>query len=106
MSSIYYSDAGFGGRGSFSGQSYLTQVAEATGGTLYNIGPINPVSVKPFFQQFAHDLTKTYIATFNADAGAGGREHLIRVKMSTNIPKLKLRHADNVRPGNVEAAGQ
>lgn len=107
VSSIYYSDAGFrGGRGSLSGQSYLSQVAEATGGVAYNQGPINPVSLKPYFSQFTHDLSETYIATFNADAGAGGREHLIHVKLSTSIPKLKLRTADNVRPGNLESTLQ
>jgi hypothetical protein len=106
VSSIYYSDAGFRGRGSFSGQSYLSQVGEATGGQLYNEGTINPVSLKPFFRQFGHDLSETYIASFNADAAGGGREHLLRLKMSTTTPKLKLRHAENVRPGNLEAAPQ
>ena len=103
VSSIYYSDAGFRGRGSFSGQSYLSQVAEATGGVLYNEGPINPVSLKPYFKEFVHDLSETYVATFNADAASGGHEHLVRVKMSTKIPKLKLRTAASVRPGNAEA---
>jgi hypothetical protein len=105
VSSVYYSDAGFRhGRGSFSGQSYLSQVADATGGTAYNMGPINPVSLKPYFDQFAHDLSETYIATFPADAGAGGREHLVRLKMNTSVPKLKLRYPENVRPGNLESS--
>jgi hypothetical protein len=104
VSSVYYSDAGFRGRGSFSGQSYLAQVAEATGGMEYNEGPINPVALKPYFQEFAHDLSETYVATFPADAGKGGKEHLIRLKMSTNVPKLKLRYAQNVRPGNLESS--
>ncbi len=105
--SVYYSDAGFGRRGSFSGQSYLTQVADATGGSLLNIGPINPVSLAPLFQQFGHELSETYVATFNADAGSGGKEKLVRLKVSTSVPKLKLRAADNVRPGNIEmGAGQ
>jgi hypothetical protein len=103
VSSIYYSDAGFRGRGSFSGQSYLQQVADATGGTLYNSGSINPVSITPYFKQFAHDLSETYVATFNVDPNAGGRDHLARVKMNSTIPKLKLRHADEVRPGNRES---
>ena len=104
VSSIYYRDAGFrGGRGSLSGQSYLQQVADATGGQLYNIGPIDPVSIKPYFNEFLHDISETYIATFNADAGAGGKEHLVRVKMGSTVPKLKLRHASEVRPGNLES---
>lgn len=106
VSSVYYSDAGFGGRGSFSGQSYLKQVADATGGNLYNQGTINPVALKPYFAQFVHDIAETYVATFNADAGSGGREHLVRIKVNTSVPKLKMRHADAVRPGNLEAATQ
>jgi hypothetical protein len=102
VSSIYYSDAGFRGRGSFSGQSYLQQVADATGGVLYNEGTINPVSLTPLFKQFVHDMSETYVATFNADPSAGGRDHLARLKMNSTIPKLKLRHAEAVRPGNRE----
>ncbi len=102
VSSVYYSDAGFRGRGSLSGQDYLQQVAQSTGGELYNLGPINPVSLTPYFQQFAHDISETYIATFNADASAGGREHLVRLKMGTSVPKLKLRYPTDVRPGNQE----
>jgi hypothetical protein len=37
--SIYFTDAGFrGGRGSFSGQSYLSQLAQGTGGIAFYIG--------------------------------------------------------------------
>lgn len=106
VSSVYYSDAGFRGTGSFSGQSYLSQVAEATGGKLYNLGSIDPVSLSPFFEQFAHDISETYVASFNADAGSGGKEHLARIKISTSTPKLKLRTAENVRPGNMETSNQ
>lgn len=105
VSSIYYRDAGFrGGQGSFSGQSYLEQVAEGTGGRLYNMGPIDPVSLAPLLKEFVNDVSESYIATFRADAAAGGREHLVRLKMSSTVPKLKLRHADQVRPGNTEGA--
>ncbi len=104
VSSIYYRDAGFrGGRGSLSGQSYLQQVADSTGGQLYNIGPIDPVQIKPYFNEFMHDISETYIATFDAHAAAGGKEHLVRVKMNSTVPKLKLRHAEEVRPGNLES---
>lgn len=102
--SIYYRDAGFrGGQGSFSGQGYLQQVADETGGESYYSGPMNPVSLTPYFKQFLHSISETYVATFNADAEAGGREHLLRMKLTTSTPKLKLRHPDEVRPGNLEA---
>src|SRR5258708_5724291 len=58
--SIYYSDAGFrGGRGSFSGQSYLLQVAQGTGGQAYYQGTGNPVSLVPFLKQFQNALAET-----------------------------------------------
>jgi hypothetical protein len=104
--SIYYRDSGFRGNGSasFSGQGYLQQVADATGGDSYYEGTGSPVSLAPFLKQFQHAISETYVATFNAPADAGGRDHLIRVKMSSSVPKLKLRHADEVRPGNLETA--
>lgn len=107
VSSIYYRDAGFrGGAASFSGQGYLQQVAEATGGEAYYEGSGNPVSLKPFLDQFKHSIAETYIATFEAPASGGGRQHLLHVKMNTTTPKLKLRHADDVRPGNREGTPQ
>jgi hypothetical protein len=93
--SIYFADAGFrGNRGSFSGQSYLSQVAEGTGGTAYFQGTSNPVSLIPFFSQFEKAISETYVATFDAS----GRD-LVRIKASTNLPKTHLHTAELVRPG-------
>ncbi len=104
VSSIYYRDAGFGGgRGSLSGQSYLEQVAQATGGESYYQGSFNPVSLTPFFKQFSAAISETYIATFNAPANVKGREHLLQLKVDSTVPKLKWRHPDEVRPGNQES---
>jgi len=102
--SIYYRDSGFRGvpGASLSGQSYLQQVADGTGGDSYFEGSGNPVSLTPFLKQFIHSIGETYVATFNAAAGGGGREHLVKVKMSTSTAKLKLRYPEMVRPGNVE----
>jgi hypothetical protein len=91
VSSIYYGDAGIhGGSANFSGQSYLG----------------NPVSFQPFLKQFATAISETYIATFPADPKNEGREQLVRLKVNTSLPKTKLRHADEVRPGNHEAGPQ
>jgi len=93
--SIFFSDAGFrGGRANFSGQSYLAEVAEGTGGTAYFQGTSNPVSLIPFFEQFEKSISETYVATFDA----AGRD-LVRIKASTDLPKTKLRTAQLVRPG-------
>jgi len=96
--SIYYGDAGIrGGRANFSGQSYLAQVSDATGGRAYYQGMGNPVSMQPFLEQFNHDIAETYIATFNT----GGKD-LVDLKVKTTVPHVKLRAARQVRPGNVE----
>jgi len=99
--SIYYNDAGIrGGGASFSGQSYLSQLSQATGGVNYYEGSGNPVSMAPFLDQFQRAIAGTYIATFEAPAGKNARD-LVRVKL-TSATKTKLRAPEEVRPGNVE----
>jgi hypothetical protein len=94
--SIYFSDAGIrGGQASFSGQSYLSQIAEGTGGRAYYTGTGNPVSMAPFLEQFKKAVAETYVATFDAP----GNKDLVRVKLATNLSGAKLQSADQVRPG-------
>jgi hypothetical protein len=96
--SIYYSDAGFrGNRGSFSGQSYLQQVAEGTGGVAYYQGTGNPVSLAPFLKQFQSAISETYVATFPVD----GNKKMVSLKVSTTLPKTKLNAPEQVRPGTI-----
>jgi hypothetical protein len=97
--SIYFSDAGFGrGRGSFSGQNYLAQIAEGTGGlSLYQSTGQNPVSMAPYLQQFQEAIARTYVATFPVDAN----KKLVSLRTSTNLPKTKLRAPTQVRPGTI-----
>jgi hypothetical protein len=94
--SIYFSDAGMrGGRASFSGQSYLAQVAEGTGATAYYQGLASPVSLDPYLKQFQKAVAETYIATFPAPAG----KDLVQLKLSTKLPKTRLDAPAQVRPG-------
>ncbi len=94
--SIYYADAGFRGQqGSFSGQSYLQQVAEGTGGQAYFQGLGNPVSLTPFLDQFRKAVAETWVATFNAP----GNKELVPLKVSTKLPGTKVRAPQQVRPG-------
>jgi hypothetical protein len=94
--SIYFADAGMrGGRANFSGQSYLNQIADATGGTTFYQGSGSPVSLAPFLKQFQAAVASTYIASFQAPAS----KDLVSLKMNTKLPKTKLRVADQIRPG-------
>jgi hypothetical protein len=96
--SIYYNDAGFRrGRGSFSGQSYLVQMAQGTGGTTYYQGVGNPVSLAPFLKQFHDAIAETYVATFPVDPN----KKMVSLKLSTSLPKTKLNAPQQVRPGTV-----
>jgi hypothetical protein len=100
--SIYYSDAGIRGpSASFSGQGYLQQLSQATGGENYFEGSGNPVSMAPFLNAFQHAVAATYIATFDAPEGKKPAKDLVRVKL-TATAKTKLRAPEEVRPGNVE----
>jgi hypothetical protein len=95
--SIYYSDAGIRGeQASFSGQSYLSQVAEGTGGRAYFEGLGNPVSMAPFLNQFRNAIAETYVAAFDAP----GNKELVPIKVSTSLPGTKVRAPQQVHPGN------
>ncbi|WP_051978491.1 hypothetical protein [Edaphobacter aggregans] len=102
--SIYYGDAGFhGGAASFSGQNYLSQVAEATGGRAYFQGTGSPVSLTPFLTEFRNSIAESYVATFNASS----RSNLVDIRFSTSLPGTKVRAPQNVRPGTrILASGQ
>ncbi|HXC96464.1 MAG TPA: hypothetical protein VNU92_12250 [Edaphobacter sp.] len=96
--SIYYNDAGFrGGRGSFSGQSYLLQVAQGTGGKAFYQGTGNPVSLAPFLKQFQDAIAESYVATFPVE----GNKKMVSFKASTDLPKTKVTAPDQIRPGTV-----
>jgi hypothetical protein len=96
--SIYFTDAGFrGGQASFSGQGYLQQLAQGTGGIAFYLGSGNPVSLEPFLKQFKAALAETYVATFPVD----GDKKMVTLKLATTLPKTKLRGPDEVRPGTI-----
>ncbi|WP_260739337.1 vWA domain-containing protein [Tunturiibacter lichenicola] len=98
--SIFFSDAGFGrGRGTFSGQSYLSQLAQGTGGVAYYQGQGNPVSLDPYLKQFQQAIAETYVATFPVDAN----KKMVSLRLGTDLPKTKLRGPDQVRPGTIVA---
>lgn len=99
--SIYFGAAGMGGGSvNFSGQSYLSQLTEGTGGVNYYEGMGNPVSMAPFLHKFQSAIAETFIATFNAPASGNRADDLVRVKITA--PASKLRAPEQVRVGNKE----
>lgn len=75
------------GFGSFSGQSYLGQVADETGAETFNQGSLNPPSIAPFLKDFDRDLHESYLLTFQA----GSKNDMEQLKIkSTAGAKLHV----------------
>ena len=105
--SIYYSDAGFrGGRGSFSGQSYLQQVADATGGESFYQGTITPPSLAPYLDEFKKSLGESFLVTFDANATHEKNNTLIPIKIKSEQGGIKIHAPEGVHPGLTEQASQ
>ena len=101
--SIYYGDAGFrGGAANFSGQSYLQQIAEATGGQSFYQGTITPPSFAPYLAQFRKAIVESYTISFMAQAHNEKSGTLERIKVKTSQDGVKIHAPENVHPGVVE----
>jgi hypothetical protein len=53
--------------------------------------------MEPYLKQFQKAISETYVASFMAPAGKG----LVQFKVSTKLPKTKVRAPELVRPGTV-----
>ena len=105
--SIYYSDAGMrGGRGSFSGQSYLAQVAEATGGESFYNGFITPPSLAPYLNEFRQAIGESFLVTFDASANREKANTLVPIKLKTEQGGVKIHAPAAVHPGLAEQASE
>ncbi|HEY4048374.1 MAG TPA: hypothetical protein VGM27_16035 [Acidobacteriaceae bacterium] len=87
--SIYFRDAGRFDRGGFatdSGQNYLVQVSQSTGGEAYYQGFGNPVSFQPFLSDIQHKLENQYELSFRA----APKKDLVPLQVKTTQPNTKL----------------
>ncbi len=92
--SIYYGNAGVGGGlASFSGQSYLQQVGEGTGGTLLYQLRSSPVSLAPYLKNFQEAINNSQFATF----AVPGAKDLVDVRFKSKVKGLKVRGTHAVR---------
>jgi hypothetical protein len=98
---LYFGDAGIrGGSADNSGQNYLAQITQGTGGVSLWEGVGSPVSMAPFLSRFQSALAETYVATFPAPVGRNPERDLVRVKFTA--AKTKLHAQEDVLPGNQE----
>jgi hypothetical protein len=98
--SIYYGQSSpRGGRGSLSGQSYLAQVAEATGADSFYQGTITPPSLAPYLSEFGKSIAQSYTVSFNVDSTHEKRDTLTQIKLTSSQPGVKIHGPQNVHPG-------
>jgi hypothetical protein len=94
--SIFWHNQGFLSRTNYetnAGQNYLFQVADATGGTVYYQGTLNPVSISPFLSDLANRLENQY-------------ELSVPVKPEKKVSYASLRVKTDVGGVNLKAANQ
>jgi hypothetical protein len=101
--SIYYGETNMrGSRGSFSGQSYLQQVAEATGGDSFYQGTIPPPSFAPYLGEFQKAISESYVVSFPAPPVRNKHDTLDQFKLTSTQPGVKIHAPEAVQPGTVE----
>jgi hypothetical protein len=99
--SIYYNNAGMRG-GLISGQNYLAQVAEATGGQSFYQGTITPPSLGPYLDEFGKAIAESYSLNFLVSNAHEKKDTLTQIKVTTRQKGVKVHAPDSVRPGVVE----
>lgn len=95
--SIYYRDQGRFNSGFYetsTGQNYLTQVADATGGNLYYQGLTNPVSFTPFLSDVMRRLGNQY--ELGVPVKAEKKASFESLKIKTDVGSVKLAAANRV----------
>ncbi len=105
--SIYWRDQG-GLSGTLyetdAGQNYLTQVADATGGTLYYQGLTNPVSLVPFLADFTRRLDNQY--ELAVPVKTEKKESYASLKVKTEVGGVKLTAPQRVAVAPAGVAAQ
>lgn len=88
---IYYPGAGHTSRGFFrvnNAQNNLSQLSQETGAESYYLGTLEPVTLKPYFDEIEMHLNNQYLLTF---AGRGGKKgRLERVRAATEVSGVEL----------------
>ena len=93
--SIYWHDVGLAGRSGYensTGQNYLLEVTQATGGNSYWIGFGNPVSLQPYFEDFSRRLQNQYELGFAVPLRGKGNLESLRVKVKAPDASVTAPH--------------
>jgi len=89
-------DFGGTGFGSFSGQNYLSDVVQNTGGELLGQGMINPPTIRPMLDKFLVDLGQSFLVNFDAPVN----KRLQDLKITAKARGTKISAPKAIRAGN------
>ena len=70
------------------GQSYLSELADATGGEAYYLGNDTPPSFRPYFKDLTERMSHQFLLTLEAQPGK--KSGFERIKLSTEVPNVEL----------------
>lgn len=70
------------------GQSFLSELADSTGGEAYYLATDSPPSFTPYFNQITKRMQQAYLLTFKAQPGA--KSGMQAVKIATEVPNVDL----------------
>ena len=70
------------------GQSFLSELADSTGGEAYYLATDSPPSFTPYFNQISTRMQHAYLLTFKAQPGA--KAGMQPVKIATEVPNVDL----------------
>lgn len=99
---IYWGDVGRAGRGavgSFSGQSMLSYVTDATGGKSFWMGTGDPVSFAPYFKELNRRFRNQYQLGFVGSGGAKAQVETLKLKLKVPGASVDAPHQVLVVPG-------
>jgi hypothetical protein len=71
-----------------SGQNFLSEVADGTGGEAYYLANDSPVAFTPYFNELTERMKHQYLLTF--DAQPGRKSGFQPIKVSTEVPNVDL----------------
>jgi VWFA-related protein len=71
-----------------SGQTFLSEIADGTGGEAYYLANDSPVTFTPYFNELTERMKHQYLLTF--DAQPGRKSGFQPIKVSTEVPNVDL----------------
>jgi hypothetical protein len=101
VDSIYYSATGMNGLGINSGENYLQQLADETGGYFFNQGMGDPVSIANYLRDLKTRLANQYEVEFTLPKGKPMNGASLKVKLEERALEAEAQNAIDLKSGEI-----